>query len=49
MLERQRLLRQTDKPVTDICFEFGFQSISSFSALLSQHIGQTPSQYRGKW
>lgn len=44
------LLFRTDMPVTQICFEIGFQSLSSFSWLLRKKYGLSPeimrSQYR---
>jgi len=42
----KQLLAQTDMPVTDICFEVGFQSLGSFSALFQRHDGRSPSQFR---
>jgi len=46
--ESKRLLLQTDKPITDICLEVGFQSPSSFSGLFSKRFSMTPSQFRRK-
>lgn len=46
-LERaQRLLRQTDLPVTDICFAVGFESLGSFSSLFKRRMGYSPLAYR---
>jgi AraC family transcriptional regulator len=46
-LERaQFLLTRTDHPVTDICFEVGFESLGSFSTLFRQHTGLSPRDYR---
>ncbi len=46
-LERaQRLLRQTDLPITDICFAVGFESLGSFSSLFKRHMGYSPQAYR---
>lgn len=46
-LERaQRLLRQTDLPVTDICFAVGFESLGSFSSLFKRRLGYSPLAYR---
>lgn len=42
------LLLQTDKSITDICLEVGFQSPSSFSGLFSKRFSMTPSQFRQK-
>lgn len=46
--EANRLLLQTDKSITAICLEVGFQSPSSFSGLFSKRFSMTPSQYRQK-
>ena len=40
------LLRSTALSVTDICFEVGFQSVGSFSALFRKTTGLSPSSYR---
>jgi AraC family transcriptional regulator len=46
-LERaQFLLARTDHPVTDICFEVGFESLGSFSTLFRRHTGLSPRDYR---
>ncbi len=46
-LERaRRLLTTTDRSVTDICFEIGFESLGSFSSLFRRHHGRSPEQYR---
>ncbi|WP_235548953.1 helix-turn-helix transcriptional regulator [Paenibacillus sp. Soil522] len=44
--ESKKLLLQTDKSITDICLEVGFQSPSSFSGLFSKRFSMTPSQFR---
>ena len=40
------LLRTTELSVTDICFEVGFQSLGSFSALFRKATGLSPTSYR---
>jgi AraC-like DNA-binding protein len=45
----QRLLRETDTPLTEIAFEVGSPSLQSFSALFRRHAGETPSTYRARW
>lgn len=46
-LERaQFLLTCTDHPVTDICFEVGFESLGSFSSLFRRYTGCSPRDYR---
>ena len=46
--ESKRLLLQTDRPITGICLEVGFQSLSSFSGLFSRRFSMSPSQLRQK-
>jgi len=46
--ESKRLLLQTDKSITDICFTVGFQSPSSFSSLFAKRFSMAPSQFRQK-
>jgi AraC-like DNA-binding protein len=41
------LLRETDRSITDICFDVGFQSLGTFSRTFREIIGVTPSAYRG--
>jgi AraC-like DNA-binding protein len=40
------LLRETDRSVTDICFDVGFTSLGTFSRTFRQIVGETPSAYR---
>ena len=40
------LLRETDRSVTDICFDVGFTSLGTFSRTFREIIGETPSDYR---
>ncbi|MDO4879687.1 MAG: response regulator [Capnocytophaga sp.] len=40
------LLKQTDKSITDIAFETGFNSQKYFSTLFKQSTGKTPKEYR---
>ena len=40
------LLRETDRSVTDICFDVGFMSLGTFSRMFREIIGETPSSYR---
>lgn len=48
LLEAKRLLINTDNSVTTICLDVGFQSVSSFSMLFSNHFSMSPSQFRIK-
>jgi transcriptional regulator GlxA family with amidase domain len=40
------LLRETDRSVTDICFDVGFVSLGTFSRTFSDIIGESPQAYR---
>ena len=40
------LLRETDRSVTDICFDVGFTSLGTFSRMFREIVGETPSAYR---
>jgi AraC-like DNA-binding protein len=42
------LLRQTDRSVTEICFDVGFASLGSFSRTFTEIVGKTPSVYRNE-
>ncbi len=40
------LLRRSDRSVTEICFEAGFESPGSFSTLFRRHFGRSPREFR---
>ena len=40
------LLRQTDRSVTDVCFDVGFTSLGTFSRTFRAIVGKSPSEYR---
>jgi len=40
------LLRETDRSVTDICFDVGFGSLGTFSRTFREIVGESPSVYR---
>jgi AraC-like DNA-binding protein len=42
----ERLLRSTDRPVSRICRDVGFESFGSFSALFRRRFGEPPSSLR---
>ena len=49
-LERaMALLRETDRPVTEVCLDVGFASLGSFSRTFTRVIGMSPSAYREAW
>jgi AraC-like DNA-binding protein len=51
-LQRRRVersmfvLRETDRSITDICFDVGFTSRGTFSRTFREVVGETPSDYR---
>jgi AraC-like DNA-binding protein len=48
-IERAKhLLRETDRPVTAISLDVGFQSLGSFSSKFKALVGGTPTEYRRK-
>lgn len=40
------LLRETDRSITDICFDVGFNSLGTFSRTFRDVVGESPSAYR---
>lgn len=40
------LLRETDRTVTEICFDVGFTSLGTFSRTFHAIVGESPSDYR---
>jgi AraC-like DNA-binding protein len=43
------LLRETDEPVTGICFAVGFNSLGTFSRTFRAVVGESPSAYRRRY
>ena len=43
------LLRETDRTVTEICFDVGFGSLGTFSRTFRVIVGESPSSYRGRF
>ena len=41
------LLRQSDRSVTEICFDVGFISLGTFSRTFREIVGESPTEYRG--
>jgi AraC-like DNA-binding protein len=49
-LERaMALLRETERPVTDICLDVGFASLGTFSRTFTRVLGMSPTAYRAAW
>ena len=44
--EAKRLLTETDKTITEICFECGFNSLTHFNRVFRCGVGCSPKQYR---
>lgn len=42
------LLRETDRDITDICFDVGFTSRGTFTRTFREIVGDTPTEYRQK-
>jgi AraC-like DNA-binding protein len=40
------LLRETDRPVSEICLEVGFTSLGTFSRTFRAVMGESPTAYR---
>jgi AraC-like DNA-binding protein len=43
------LLRETQRPVTEICFDVGFNSVGTFSRTFRSIVGEPPSAYRARF
>jgi AraC-like DNA-binding protein len=43
------LLRETARPVTEICFDVGFSSLGTFSRTFKAVVGEPPSAYRARF
>jgi AraC-like DNA-binding protein len=43
------LLRETDRSVTEICFDVGFGSLGTFSRTFRTVVGEPPSSYRARF
>lgn len=40
------LLRETDRSVTEVCFQVGFGSLGTFSRTFREIVGKSPREYR---
>ena len=41
-----KLLAETDKQITQICFESGYNNLANFNHYFKDIMGKTPSDYR---
>ncbi len=48
MQKAKALLAGTDRPITDIAFEVGYNDSNYFSTAFRKHEGLSPRQYRGQ-
>jgi AraC-like DNA-binding protein len=46
IVRARELLERTDRSVTEICFEVGFESLGSFVSRFRQLVGHPPARYR---
>jgi AraC-like DNA-binding protein len=44
----KELLQSTDKSITQVCFEVGYESMGSFSTLFHRRVGVSPMHYRAR-
>jgi AraC-like DNA-binding protein len=44
-IEKAMELLRTGRPVSEVCYSVGFESLSSFSGLFKRMVGISPSQY----
>lgn len=42
------LLRTTDRPITDVCFEVGYGSLGTFGRTFAEIVGESPSAFRDR-
>ncbi len=42
------LLRATDRPITDVCFDVGFGSLGTFSRTFRDIVGESPTAFRNR-
>jgi transcriptional regulator GlxA family with amidase domain len=49
LVRAQALLESTDRSVTEICLDVGYESLASFSSAFRRHAGTPPQRYRRRW
>jgi AraC-like DNA-binding protein len=45
-ISRAKLFLESNQAISEVCFNVGFESISSFTGLFKKWVGQTPSDYQ---
>jgi AraC-like DNA-binding protein len=45
-LERARQMLASDRAVTEVCFEIGYESLGSFSSKFRAYFGRSPAEYQ---
>lgn len=45
-IDKAKILLQQSLPVAQVCFEIGFESVTSFTGLFKRYTGETPSAYQ---
>lgn len=45
-VDRAQQFLQQDKPVSEVCFLVGYDSVSTFSGLFTKIVGKTPSEFQ---
>lgn len=48
MARARELLAETDRSVTEICLDVGYESLGSFSSLFRRYVGHSPYHYRAR-
>ena len=43
------MLRETDRPVTEVCLDVGFNSLGTFTRTFREIVGDPPSAYRARF
>jgi AraC-like DNA-binding protein len=46
--EAKRLLRETDRTITEIAYKVGYRSVTHFNRTFKEAVGESPSAFRGK-
>jgi len=46
MHHAKALLKNTDLPITEVCFRAGYRNLSHFLRVFKKNVGATPKEYR---